>query len=85
MINRYFRIYLYEQLILRLVRKSKLKEIAIKMNTLKKFASFEEMKSYESKPVKVASSLKKHNDFEKVIVAIRSAKKLKTNQPKAKQ
>ncbi len=55
------------------------------MNTLKKFASFEEMKSYESKSVKVASSLKKHNDFEKVIVAIRSAKKLKTNQPKAKQ
>jgi len=43
------------------------------------------MKSCESKTVKHASSLKKHKDFEKIIVAIRSVKKTQVNQTKAKR
>ena len=49
------------------------------MNTVRKFTSFDELKSCESKPVNRASRLKKHRDFEKVIMEIRAAKKLQVN------
>jgi hypothetical protein len=42
------------------------------MKAVRKFTTFEELKSCESKTMKDASSLKKHNDFEKVIMDIRS-------------
>jgi hypothetical protein len=44
------------------------------MKTVKKFTSFEDLKSSESKTVDAKSSLKKHNDFEKVIKDIYSVK-----------
>ena len=46
------------------------------MNKVKKFTTFEELKSCESKTEKNVSSLKKHNEFEKVIMYIRSIKLL---------
>jgi hypothetical protein len=49
------------------------------MNTVKKFTSFDEMKSCENKTAKYASSLKKHNDFEKIIMEIRLNKITKVN------
>ena len=55
------------------------------MSSVKKFASFDEMKSCESKTVKYESSLKKHKDFEKIIMAIRSVIKHQSNQPKPKR
>jgi hypothetical protein len=39
---------------------------------VKKFATFDELKSYESKSVNEALSLKKHKMFEKFIKELRS-------------
>jgi hypothetical protein len=44
------------------------------MKTVKKFTSFEDLKSSESKAVDDKSRLKKHNNFEKTIKEIYSAK-----------
>lgn len=54
------------------------------MNTVRKFTTFDELKSCENKTVEIASSLKKHNAFEKVIMEIRSVKTNKFNQTKPK-
>ena len=54
------------------------------MNTVKKFTTFDELKSCKSKKLKKSSSLKKHNDFEKVILEIRYIKMLETNQKQPK-
>ncbi len=48
------------------------------MNAVKKFTTFDELKSCENKTLKYASSLKKHNDFKKMIMDIRSIKILQT-------
>ena len=52
------------------------------MKAVKKFTTFDELKSCEIKTVKYASSLKKHKAFEKVIIDIRSAKILQDTQTK---
>jgi len=44
------------------------------MKTVKKFTSFEDLKSSESQTADDKLSLKKHNDFEKVIKEIYSSK-----------
>jgi hypothetical protein len=49
------------------------------MKTVKKFTTFEEMKSCESKATNAQSSLKKHNNFKKVMMDIRAAKVLQDN------
>ncbi len=54
------------------------------MKAVKKFTTFEDLKSYESKTVDYAVSLKKHNEFEKVIKDIKSNKVLKGNNSKSK-
>ncbi len=54
------------------------------MNTVRKFTTFDELKSCENKSVKFASSLKKHNAFEKVIMEIRSIKTTKIKQTRPK-
>ena len=46
------------------------------MNSVKKFETFEELKFCESKTNTKSSSLKKHQDFEKVMMDIKSAKSL---------
>jgi|HubBroStandDraft_6_1064221.scaffolds.fasta_scaffold1243018_2 hypothetical protein len=60
---------------------NKQKEI---MKAVKKFTTFEDLKSYESKAVHYAASLKKHNDFEKVIKDITSNKVRRSNNRKSK-
>lgn len=50
------------------------------MNVVKKFTTFDELKSCENKAGSYALSLKKHNDFKKVIMEIRSIKILQANQ-----
>ncbi len=54
------------------------------MKTVKKFASFQDLKSTENKTLKYSLSLKKHNDFEKVILEIRSVKINQANQSQEK-
>jgi hypothetical protein len=54
------------------------------MKAVKKFATFEDLKSYESKTMNYEVSLKKHSNFEKVIKNIRSDKVGKSNQRKSK-
>jgi hypothetical protein len=54
------------------------------MNTVKKFTTFDDLKSYENKTVEIASSLEKHNAFKKVIKEIRSVKTNKVSQTKPK-
>lgn len=49
------------------------------MNKVKKYATFEELKSSENKTIKQVSSLKKHNDFEKVIMEIRINRSLQND------
>ncbi len=44
------------------------------MKTVKKFTSFEDLKSVENNTVDNKLSLKKHNDFEKVIKSIHAVK-----------
>ena len=44
------------------------------MNSVKKFATFEEMKSFENKAIQSVLCLEKHNNFKKVILDIRSSK-----------
>ena len=55
------------------------------MNAVKKFATFDELKSCESKAVKYALSLKKHIEFEKVVMEIMAAKKRQANPARRKQ
>jgi hypothetical protein len=55
------------------------------MKPVKKFTTFEDLKSCESKTTDHSLSLKKHNDFEKVIKDIRSAKVQNNNQSRPKQ
>lgn len=55
------------------------------MNAVKKYTTFDELKSSEIKTTKYALSLKKHNEFEKVILDIRSNKNIQANQNKPKQ
>ena len=54
------------------------------MKPVKKFSTFEELKSCENRVQDIALSLKNHEDFEKVIRDIRSANvhKNKPSQPK---
>lgn len=54
------------------------------MKAVKKFATFEELKSYETKTTNYEVSLKKHSNFEKVIKEIRYNKVGKSNQHKPK-
>ncbi len=54
------------------------------MKAVKKFETFEDLKSYESKTMNYEVSLKKHNNFEKVIKDIRSNKVGKSSQRKSK-
>jgi hypothetical protein len=44
------------------------------MKTLKKFTTFDDLKSCEKKGNKLPSSVKNHNDFKKVILEIRAIK-----------
>ena len=46
------------------------------MNTVKKYATFEEMKSSEVRTTDLATSLKKHQEFEMVMRSLRAAKEL---------
>ncbi|MEX2569470.1 MAG: hypothetical protein WD431_26245 [Cyclobacteriaceae bacterium] len=55
------------------------------MKAVKKFTSFDQLKSDESRIAKDSSSLKRHNEFEKVIKNIRSEKRLQANQTKPEQ
>lgn len=55
------------------------------MNAVKKFETFEQLKSFEKETLKYASALKKHNEFEKVIMEIMSIKNLQIVQTKLKQ
>ncbi len=54
------------------------------MKAVKKFTTFEDLKSYESKTVNHSLSLKKHNDFEKVIKSLKSDNVRKSNHSKSK-
>lgn len=54
------------------------------MKAVKKFETFEDLKSYESKTINYEVSLKKHSDFEKVIKDLRANKVDKSNQHKSK-
>ena len=47
------------------------------MKTVKKYTTFEDLKSSEKKSSDIKVSLKRHNDFEKTIMAIYSIKKNK--------
>ncbi len=47
------------------------------MNKVKKFTSFEEMKSFEDKKISNLSSLKKHSAFKKLIIEIAKINKEK--------
>ena len=47
-------------------------EIMTTMKTVKKFTTFEDLKSYESKTTKNIVSLKKHKVFKKIIMEIKS-------------
>ena len=60
------------------------KQPALAMKAVKKFATFDEMKSCESKTIDYASSLKKHQIFEKVIKEIMSINTRKNNRSKSK-
>ncbi len=55
------------------------------MKAVKKFSSFHDLKSSESKSKKNSLSLKKHKDFEKVIREIRSAKINQVNKSEQQQ
>ncbi|MDA3616052.1 hypothetical protein [Polluticaenibacter yanchengensis] len=44
------------------------------MNTVQKFATFDELKSCETEKNNPLSRLKKHNDFKKIIAEIRDKK-----------
>lgn len=55
------------------------------MKTVKKFETFEDLKSDEKNPSEYTSSLKKHSDFEKVIKEIRSVKLQNEGQNKSGQ
>jgi len=50
------------------------------MNTIKKFSTFDELKSFENKSLNYETIIKKHHVFEKVIKEIRSIKITKDNQ-----
>lgn len=52
------------------------------MKAVRKFTTFDELKSSESKATSYTLSLKKHNDLKKVIMGIRL---IQTNQAKPKK
>jgi hypothetical protein len=52
------------------------------MKAVRKFPTFDQLKSSDSKTAKDSSCMKKHSEFEKVIVNIRSKKILQENQTK---
>ena len=54
------------------------------MKAVKKFTSFEDLKSCESKTINHAVRLKKHNDFEKVIKNLQSDNARKSSHNKSK-
>jgi hypothetical protein len=54
------------------------------MKTVRKFTSFEDLKSSENKTVDYKSSMKKHNDFESVIKYIYSIKVHKVDNSQSK-
>lgn len=54
------------------------------MNIVKKFTTFEALKSCENKTGNYSTKLKKHNNFEKVITEIRSILTNKGNKSKPK-
>ena len=55
------------------------------MQTVKKFTTFNDLKSFERKTTEYTVRLKKHNDFEKFIKDIRSIKVHEGNENKPKQ
>lgn len=55
------------------------------MKTVKKFTSFDDLKSYESKAIDKVLSLKKHKRFEKIIKEIRSFIPRKNNPAQSKE
>ncbi|MDR6560023.1 hypothetical protein J2Y60_000551 [Arcicella sp. BE140] len=55
------------------------------MKTVKKFTTFDDMKTIEKKVVRYDSSLKNHTNFEKVIMDIRSIKVDKSKPIHSKQ
>lgn len=50
------------------------------MNAIKKYTTFDKLKSSKNNTVKDASALKKHTDFEKFIMAIKAVKIIQDNQ-----
>jgi hypothetical protein len=54
------------------------------MKAVRKFSTFDDLKSCENKTEKLESSLKKHNAFEKVILEIRSNKNKQVSKAKPK-
>jgi hypothetical protein len=54
------------------------------MKSVKKFTTFEELKSYKSDTKSASERLKKHEAFEKVIKDIRSSKATKSNHTRSK-
>ncbi|MES2458666.1 MAG: hypothetical protein V4594_24135 [Bacteroidota bacterium] len=55
------------------------------MNSVKKFTTFNELKSVEDKTVIHERSVEKHHDFEKFILSVGKAKVLQKNQAKSKR
>ncbi len=55
------------------------------MKTVRKFSTFDELKSYESKTMKCPLSLKQHDDFKKVILDIRAIKIVQDKKRQSKQ
>ena len=55
------------------------------MNTIKKFETFEQLKSCEHKTLKVSSRLSIHNEFKKFIMDIRHDKKHQISPNKQKK
>lgn len=54
------------------------------MKPVRKYTTFEKLKSIEEKVVDYRTSIKKHNEFERVIKSIRSEKVLKNVIDKSK-
>jgi hypothetical protein len=55
------------------------------MKAVKKFSTFEDLKSYESKPLNYKASLKKHQEFEKIIMDMKVKKVHKGDKSRSKQ
>ena len=55
------------------------------MKAVKKFSTFEDLKSYENKPLNYKARLKKHQEFEKIIMDIKVKKVHKGKKSRSKQ